>query len=68
MSGTYKLIDVVGTSADSIEKAIGNAIADAGASVRNLSWFEVREVRGRVGGDAVTEYQVTLRVGFKVET
>ena len=50
MSGTFKLVALVGTSPDSYEQAIKNAIRDASASLRDLSWFEVTELRGRIQG------------------
>lgn len=64
---TYKLITVVGTSERSFEEAIQTAVADAAKSLRDLSWFEVVEQRGRVKAGLVTEYQVKIQVGFKVE-
>jgi flavin-binding protein dodecin len=68
MSGTFKLVTLVGTSPDSYEQAIRNAIRDASASLRNLAWFEVKEMRGRVVDGEVAEYQAKLQAGFKVET
>lgn len=66
MNSTYKLIEVVGTSPDNYEKAIRNAIAKASESIKAISWFEVAEQRGAVHGGKVTEFQVTLKVGFKI--
>jgi flavin-binding protein dodecin len=68
MSKTYKMVTVVGTSAESSEDAIRNAVADAGGSLRNLGWFEVKEVRGRISGDSVAEFQVKVEIGLLVET
>jgi len=68
MSGTFKLVTLVGTSPDSYERAIDGAIRDAAASLRNLCWFEVVELRGRIAEGRVAEYQVKLQAGFKVET
>mgnify|MGYP001591627052 CR=1 FL=1 len=67
MSNTYKMVTVVGTSPDSYEAAIANALSDATATVRNLSWFEVREQRGRIVDGKVAEYQIKLQIGFRVE-
>ena len=65
---TYKMITLVGTSNDSYEAAIRNAIADAGKTVRHLDWFEVKEQRGRLGpGGAVLEYQVKIQGGFRLD-
>jgi len=65
--GTYKCIDLVGTSSKSIEDAIAGAVARASQTVREIRWFELKETRGRVEQGAVAEYQVVLRVGFKLE-
>jgi len=67
MSGTYKLITLVGTSNESFADAVRGAVETASRSVRGLSWFEVDQLRGRVEGGRVEEYQVMLRAGFKVE-
>lgn len=65
--GVYKYIEVVGTSSKSIEDAIATAIAHASKTVRNIYWFEITETRGKVENGAVTEYQITLRLGFKLD-
>ena len=67
MSNTYKMVTVVGTSQESYEVAIANALSDATATVRNLSWFEVQEQRGRIVDGKVAEYQIKLQIGFRVE-
>lgn len=64
---TYKKIEVVGSSKKSIEDAIENAIRECGNSVRNLDWFEVTETRGHIVDGAVAHYQVTLKVGFRID-
>jgi len=63
----YKKIEVVGSSPVSVAEAIKEAVAEAGKTVRNMSWFEVAEVRGAIKGGKVAEFQVTVRIGFKVE-
>lgn len=63
----YKKIELVGTSPDSIEDAIDNAVARANDSVRNIRWFEVVETRGIVHEGEVSGYQVTVKVGFTLE-
>jgi flavin-binding protein dodecin len=63
----YKVTEVVGTSEQSISKAIDNAIDKASQSLRGLGWFEVGEMRGAIEGGKVQRYQVTLRIGFKLE-
>ena len=65
---TYKKVEIVGTSPESVAEAIKAAIAEASKSIRNISWFEVAEIRGAVKGAKVTEFQVTVRIGFKVES
>jgi len=64
---TYKVIELVGSSADSIEGAVQNAIAQADGTLRNLRWFEVVQTRGHVEGGRVAHYQVHLKVGFTIE-
>ncbi len=67
MPGTYKKIEVVGTSPVSFSEAVKAAVADASQTVRRLDWFEVAEQRGMIKDGKVAEYQVTLKIGFKVE-
>ena len=67
MAGTFKLIELVGTSSKSFEDAVQNAVVDAAKSLRDLAWFEVLEQRGRIKGNAVAEFQVKVHVAFKVE-
>lgn len=67
MSGsTYKKIEIVGTSDESLTDAIGNGIRKAAKSVEQLSWFEVIEIRGRIEDGEVNEYQVSMKLGLKV--
>ncbi len=64
----YKVVELVGTSKTGVDDAIQTAIARAGATLRNLRWFEVMQVRGAVGGDGkIDHYQVTLKAGFTLE-
>jgi dodecin len=63
----YKKIDVVGTSKKSFAEATRAAVEEAGKSVRGLSWFEVKEMRGAIQDGEVAEFQVTVSIGFKVE-
>jgi dodecin len=64
---TYRVSEIVGTSPEGIDTAISNGIARAAATIRNLDWFEVVSVRGEIEGGAVAHYQVTMKVGFKIE-
>jgi flavin-binding protein dodecin len=61
---TYKLVDVVGTSNESVAQAIKNAIARASESLKGLGWFEVSQIRGQIQDGNVTEFQVTVKIGF----
>jgi dodecin len=63
----YKVVELVGSSKDSIEDAIQTAIKRAGATLRNLRWFEVVQTRGNVENGAVRHYQVVLKAGFTLE-
>jgi hypothetical protein len=68
MAGTWKMIELVGTSPVSFADAVKNAVAEAGATLRGMAWLEVVEQRGAIEGGAVKEFQVKVKVGFKVET
>ena len=67
MSNAYKKIEIVGTSGASVTDAIQSAIDRAASTVHNLKWFEVDEIRGRIDGTKVEEYQVTLKIGFLID-
>ena len=64
---TYKKIDLVGSSSVSITDAVEGAIARASKTTRNLEWFEVEQVRGSIFEGKVAQYQVVLKVGFRIE-
>ncbi len=64
---TYKIIEVVGTSPESIDKAIANGIAQTAKTVRNMRWFEVTDTRGQIVDDGVAHWQVTVKIGFTIE-
>jgi flavin-binding protein dodecin len=63
----YKTIELTGSSPDSVESAVANAISRAGDTVRNIRWFEVTQVRGHVEGGKIAHWQVTMKVGFTLE-
>lgn len=67
MAGTYKLIELVGTSPESFAGAVKSAVEEASKTIRHMDWFEVTNQRGRIAGGKVKEFQVTIKVGFKVE-
>jgi flavin-binding protein dodecin len=63
----YKKIELVGSSPDSIEDAVKNALSKASRSLRNLRWFEVVETRGHVEDGKIGHWQVTIKVGFTLD-
>jgi hypothetical protein len=63
----YKSVEITGTSPDGVKEAIDGAVAKASQTLRNLDWFEVTSVRGQIDGDRVAHYQVTLKIGFRLE-
>jgi flavin-binding protein dodecin len=63
---TYKIIEVVGVSSDSVQQAVRNAISKASQTVRNIDWFEVQQIRGAFH-DGQAEFQVAVRIGFRLE-
>jgi len=65
--GTYKLIEIVGTSPTSFAEAVKSAVAEAAKTVRHMDWFEVVQERGRIVDSEVKEFQVTVKIGFKIE-
>ena len=68
MSGhVYKKIELVGTSTESSDRAVENALAKAAESVRNMDWFEVKETRGHIVDGRVAHWQVVVKVGFRLE-
>jgi hypothetical protein len=67
-SNVYAISEIAGSSTESIEEAIENALARARKTLRNLDWFETTEIRGHLGDDGtVLHYQVSLKLGFKME-
>jgi len=63
----YRIIQVAGSSENSLEEAIQNAVGRASSTLRQVGWFEVVETRGQVEGGKVAHYQVTLKIGFTLE-
>jgi flavin-binding protein dodecin len=63
----YKTVEITGSSSEGITPAIENAIAKASKTVRHVGWFEVVGVRGHVEDGVVSHYQVTLKLGFRLE-
>jgi len=63
----YKLLDLVGTSNDSMELAIQTALGKASTTIRHIDWFEVKEIRGRVKEGKIEQFQVRFQAGFRLE-
>jgi dodecin len=63
----YNSVEITGSSADGVKAAIDTAIAKASQSLRALDWFEVKEIRGHIVEGRVAHYQVTLKIGFRLE-
>jgi hypothetical protein len=64
---TYRLTEIVGTSTSGVDDAIRNGIARANETIRHLDWFEVTEVRGHIVDGEVDHFQVTIKIGFRLE-
>lgn len=64
---TYRVIEIVGTSPDSVDAAIRNAVSRAAETMRGLEWFEVQSVRGHLENGGIGHFQVTLKVGLRLE-
>jgi flavin-binding protein dodecin len=65
---TYKLIELVGTSETGVSEAIAAAVSRAHETLKGLEWFEVGQIRGRIEDGAIAEYQVSVKIGFRVMT
>jgi flavin-binding protein dodecin len=63
----YKLVELVGSSTTGTDDAIRNAIETAGKTLRHVDWFQVVETRGHVADGKVAHFQVTVKVGFRLE-
>jgi flavin-binding protein dodecin len=64
---TYRVTEIVGTSPDGVDQAVRNGVERAGQTLRHLDWFEVVGVRGHVEDGRVEHFQVTMKVGFRLE-
>jgi len=64
---TYVVSHIVGTSTEDVSQAIKNGIERASRTLRHLDWFELAEIRGAIGDGSVQNFQVTLKVGFRLE-
>ena len=64
---TYKVVEVVGSSSESIADGARNAVAKAAETLRNIEWFQIEAVRGHVVDGKVAHFQVTTKIGFRLE-
>ncbi len=64
---TYKVTEIVGTSSDGVDAAVRSGVARASDSLRNLGWFEVTDIRGHIEDGAIAHFQVTMKVGFRLD-
>ncbi len=67
MNHVYKIIELTGSSPNSIEEAVNNAVNKAAQTVKNMRWFEVTDTRGHIENGKVAHWQVTLKIGFTLE-
>ena len=63
---TYKVVELVGSSSEGVQQAIEGAINRASQTLKNLDWFEVKEIRGNIQDGKVAWYQVKVGIGFRV--
>ena len=66
-SRTYRLTEIVGTSPEGIDEAIRNGVDRAAQTIRHIDWFEVKQVRGYVRDGQVDHFQVSMKIGFRLE-
>jgi flavin-binding protein dodecin len=64
---TYSISEIVGTSSDGVDSAIRNGVAAAAQTLRHLDWFEVKEIRGHLENGQIADWQVTMKLGFRLE-
>jgi dodecin len=64
---TYRITEIVGSSPSSVDEALRNGLDRAGKTLRNLDWFEVEGIRGRLEEGRLAHIQVTMKVGFRLE-
>ena len=63
----YKKLEIVGSSPDGVEDAVRNAVSRSSKTIRNMRWFEVTETRGYINEGKIAHWQVTLKIGFRLE-
>ncbi len=67
MNHTYRVTEIVGSSPEGVDQAIRNGITRANATLRQLDWFEVTEIRGHLVDGEIGHFQVTMKVGFRLD-
>jgi flavin-binding protein dodecin len=63
---TYKKIEIVGSSSNSVDEAIRNAVNEASRSLQHLEWFEVGDIRGHIKDGQIAHFQVSVKIGFRL--
>jgi dodecin len=63
----YRIAEIVGTSPNGVDDAIRNAVSRASRTLRNIDWFEMTEVRGHLADGQVADWQVTVKIGFRLD-
>jgi hypothetical protein len=64
---TYSISEIVGTSNEGVDAAIRSGISEAAKTLRNLDWFEIKEIRGHLENGEIADWQVTIKLGFRLE-
>ncbi|HEY0813325.1 MAG TPA: dodecin [Pseudonocardia sp.] len=64
---TYRLVEIVGTSSEGVDAAVRNGIKRANRTLRNIDWFEVTEIRGHLQDGEIADWQVGIKVGFRID-
>lgn len=64
---TYSISEIVGTSTQGVDDAVRNGIAKASQTLRHIDWFEVKEIRGHLEEGKIADWQVTIKLGFRLE-
>jgi dodecin len=63
----YRIAEIVGTSPNGVDDAIRNAVSRANQTLRNIDWFEMTEIRGHLSDGQVADWQVTVKIGFRLD-
>ncbi|MFO7445709.1 MAG: dodecin family protein [Ignavibacteriaceae bacterium] len=66
-SHIYKIIELTGSSPNSVEEAVNNAVNKASQTVKNMRWFQVTDTRGHIDNGKIAHWQVTIKIGFTLE-